>query len=499
MESGASQGWLWARGKSMATGRKQRFCTECGRPLDEGSQFCPYCGHECKDPEGAKAAPAARDSDGAPDGAGNANASEMAGAGEGKAGPKRKAIVAVCVVAAILAVSLGGYVGWRAYQAHAKEEAKEAYDSAYEKRAVALRIVAPNYTKGATRIPLHVTGTDLDGKKVDTVLYVSGNGEKLRLRQGAYQVQPVASPILDDGTIYTCPRTAASVTVGAGASSWSKSSNSASSASSQGSSKKKGASSGKASITFEVPKAADVTDQMIADAKKAAAADPKDGGKAEKLAEVAKKKRDDAVAAQKEAEEKAAEEKVAQQKKAWYQKYADVIKAQEDGIDSLNVSSGGGSGSRYLEWALYDVDGDGSPELLTRCVNDSMASGDNLACIAGISGGTASELVDFHVEVRDWYYLSTNGVLRESGSGGAYTGGDTYYHVTSSGVEKFAEVEWDMSGSDDLDDENVAYTYSNSEEGIDSETVDQDFEKQLLAKYPTTPLTNYDWTTNPLG
>jgi hypothetical protein len=105
----------------------------------------------------------------------------------------------------------------------------------------------------------------------------------------------------------------------------------------------------------------------------------------------------------------------------------------------------------------------------------------------------------FHREMRDWYFLSSDGVLRESGSGGAFTGFDNYFHVTSGGVEKFASASWDRTNPDDLDDTSVTYLYSNSDEGFSNREVDSDFVKQLEDRHPTKSYDDYDWEQNPLG
>jgi hypothetical protein len=105
----------------------------------------------------------------------------------------------------------------------------------------------------------------------------------------------------------------------------------------------------------------------------------------------------------------------------------------------------------------------------------------------------------FHREMRDWYSLSSDGVLRESGSGGAFTGFDDYFHVTSGGVEKFASTSWDRTNPDDLGDTSVTFLYSNSDGGASNREVDSDFIKQLEDRHSTKSYDDYDWEQNPLG
>lgn len=511
----------------MAADNATRFCTECGMRMKEGERFCTNCGHDSLEDHVDSAEPGDHGEAGTlaeeRGETSQADAIELpeegAGSGtptEGETKPRwtrrKKVILAVCVFAGALACFLGGYAVVKNHEARVEAAQKAAYQTAHEEKAVAISITAPNYSEGSTRIPLHVTGTDLDGKKVDKVAYVSGGKDTLKLRQGTYQIQPVASPILADGTVYQVPKDGVEVTVGGGASSWKDSSEKSAEAvspfspgdggssvdSAEGDHSGDGASGVKVSgsIEFSVPDAYSVTDQMIDEARKAASSDPQDDGKAEKLAQTATKKRDDAVVEKKAADEKAAQERAAEQRKAYFEQYADIINSQKN---ELSEMYGGNPGPRYLVWALYDIDGDGSPELLTRCVNDDMAGDDCLSCVSGISQGKARELVGFHCEMRDWYFLSSDGVLRESGSGGAYTGFDDYFHVTSGGVEKFASASWDRTNPDDLGDTSVTYLYSNSDEGVSNREVDSDFVQQLEDKHPTKSYDDFDWEENPLG
>lgn len=495
--------------------------------MEEGERFCTNCGHDSFEDRVESAESGGHSGEEKlPEAVGETSQVDAAEPSEEAAGQKaviesgpkprwtrrKKVGLAVCVSACVLACCLGGYVVVKNHEAQVEAAQKAAYQKAHEEKSVSISITAPNYSEGSTRIPLHVTGTDLDGKKVDKVAYVSGKKDTLKLRQGTYQIKPVASPILADGTVYQVPEDGVKVTVGNGASSWKDSSEKSPDAISPFSPGDGGSAvdsvegdhsgDGKSgvevsgSIEFTVPEPYSVTDQMIDEAKKAASSDPQDDGKAEKLAQVATKKRDDAAADKKEADEKAAQEKAAEQKKEYFEKYADVINSQKSELLEINADY---PGSRYLVWTLYDIDGDGSPELLTRCVNDDMAGDDRLSCVSGISQGKAHELVEFRCEIRDWYFLSSDGVLRESGSGGAFTGFDDYFHVTSGAAEKFATVSWDRTNPDDFDDTSVTYVYSNSDEGISDREVDSDFVQQLEDKHPTKSNDDFDWEDNPLG
>ena len=67
---------------------------------------------------------------------------------------------------------------------------------------------------GATKLPVHVTGTDVDGKDVDTVFYVDSEGNGIKLMQGNYSLQVAASPLGADGEIWDVPNVSVSIKLG---------------------------------------------------------------------------------------------------------------------------------------------------------------------------------------------------------------------------------------------------------------------------------------------
>lgn len=142
---------------------------------------------------------------------------------------------------------------------------------------------------GASRLPVHITGKEERGKKVDAVRYVDSSGEGVELRRGSYKAEIAASPIAADGTVYAIPAEKLSIKLGEKAA------------------EKKIVDAG--DVALEPVEASEVTDDQIAAAKKYAEEDK--GAKkagfsidAEALATAATKRRDDAVAA-KQAEEEA--------------------------------------------------------------------------------------------------------------------------------------------------------------------------------------------------
>ena len=298
------------------------YCNNCGARIErDGSSFCPYCGAPLDaappdDPSASDAAPAAptgaadapgpkpADAPGAAPAPAPAAPAPAADKGaspaprSGKAGRRGRRPVVLVVVALVAAIAAaGGVVWWKSEQDRqaAAQAAQAAWDAAHAERSVHLTIVAPGYTSAATRIPLEVTGTDLDGDAVTRTEYVGADDPSISLQQGSYEIRVTASPILEDGSLYSLPEGPVGVTVGDD-------------------------DEATADGTIElaaVDDPASVTDEQIAAAKAAAEADPQDDGRAESLAQSAVARRDDAVAAKKAAEEeKAAAEEAARQAEA---------------------------------------------------------------------------------------------------------------------------------------------------------------------------------------
>lgn len=266
------------------------FCRKCGSIIEAGAQFCAVCGASVVPDDQAQtggANPSPVDA-AAPTGSQQVNMSAEAVASS----PKRskKPFIIAAVVVALLAV--GGGAGYY-FGIYAPEQAREAaeQEALAAKHAVRFTVSAEGWdtSAGASRLPLHITGKEARGKKVDVVRYVDSTGAGVELRRGSYKAEVAASPIAADGTIYAVPGKKIDVKV------------------SKKAEGKKSIDAG--NVSLAPVEATEVTDDEIAAAKKYAEEDA--GAKkagfsfdADALAQTATKRRDDAVA-DKQAEEEA--------------------------------------------------------------------------------------------------------------------------------------------------------------------------------------------------
>lgn len=265
-------------------GSLQMFCRNCGSKIEDEARFCPVCG----EPIAAEyEAPAESQGDYQPAPAAEAQPTTPAPA---KAKRSKRPLAIAAVVIALLAA--GGGAGYY-FGVYAPEQARQAaeQEALAAKHAVRFSVSAQGWdtSAGASRLPVHITGKEERGKKVDTVRYIDSDGGGVELHRGSYEAEVAASPIAADGTIYAVPTDKLDIKLGEKAA------------------EKKAVDAG--DVTLEPVEASEVTDDQIAAAKKYAEED--EGAKkagfnidAEALSTAATKRRDDAVAA-KQAEDEA--------------------------------------------------------------------------------------------------------------------------------------------------------------------------------------------------
>ena len=65
--------------------------------------------------------------------------------------------------------------------------------------------ISGGYDTSSSRIPMQITGTDINGNDVDKTVFLAYSGVDVELPEGTYEAKVVGSPISSTGTIYKIP------------------------------------------------------------------------------------------------------------------------------------------------------------------------------------------------------------------------------------------------------------------------------------------------------
>lgn len=194
-------------------------CPNCGTDLPDEAQFCFECGASLKElttsipttqvaPEAPKPMPDTIRRPAASPAPGSSLESQAPAKPAKKRLPTR-AIVAIVIALVLVACGTGALV--YALSSAAPTASQAATRTPHP---VVTRVSIDGYEDGSSRIPIHVTGEDVDGNKVDKVVYLAFSGPDMELVAGTYHMEAVGSPIASDGTIYTLPTRSIDITLG---------------------------------------------------------------------------------------------------------------------------------------------------------------------------------------------------------------------------------------------------------------------------------------------
>lgn len=128
-----------------------------------------------------------------------------------KMSPKRRNLMVAGAVVVALVAGGAGYAAWNGYR---QEQAAIAAANAHTMMSVQIGVHAAGLDcSTGSKIPVQVSGQDVDGSSVSETLYVDEHGRGIKLLPGDYTLSIAASPIASDGTVYAVPTTKAQVTI----------------------------------------------------------------------------------------------------------------------------------------------------------------------------------------------------------------------------------------------------------------------------------------------
>lgn len=158
------------------------YCCECGGEVSEDATFCRHCGTPTNEESQPEQTPAERPT-----------APELSR----KKMPRGAMIGIIVAVVALIAAIIGGGLF-----IHDKQEQERLHST----HAVTLVLTLENYNPATdTRIPLQITGTDVDGAACDELVFVDTNVPTIDLVAGEYDVAFPASPLTESGAFYQPP------------------------------------------------------------------------------------------------------------------------------------------------------------------------------------------------------------------------------------------------------------------------------------------------------
>ena len=206
------------------------YCPNCGNKLPEDARFCPECGKPISMQPATHTNPAQRPAPAQPSSASQPNHEEQTyqmppavetpyvpgsqrASYQGPVPPAQNrsnnglvvgVIIAVIVLMLITAVatvscaalSIGGSMG---ITPSIGSSVHTMHDVTFVTNDFG------DYDQNSSRIPVQITGTDVDGNKVDKTIFLAHSGVDTQLAEGTYEARVLGSPIASNGTIYDYP------------------------------------------------------------------------------------------------------------------------------------------------------------------------------------------------------------------------------------------------------------------------------------------------------
>ncbi|MDO4806103.1 MAG: hypothetical protein Q4A07_02520 [Coriobacteriales bacterium] len=167
-------------------------CPYCGAPLSNESSRCANCGYNIDEQPVQIGVPGAH----LP---ARATTSDQAPVRQGHG--LRTVAVVLCILLAAGLATCGFAVG-------------SYLNAVHQPHPVTFMVNISNYDQDSSRIPVRITGTDMDGNKIDQTIFLAHSGVDVELPKGRYQAEVLGSPISSTGIIYHIPTTIINFTLG---------------------------------------------------------------------------------------------------------------------------------------------------------------------------------------------------------------------------------------------------------------------------------------------
>ena len=164
------------------------YCPYCGRDIPQNTSICPACHGLVSEAMMAQYY----------QGQDSSEYSREAVERQLSQKPEKSSkwpIIAVLLVVLALLVAFIGY-----------PLAQEAISSSRDVHRVTFLLKTPGYNDEATALPVHVTGTKLDGSEYDQMVYLDGGGNGVSLEPGSYKLSFPGGSILSTGTVLVAPK-----------------------------------------------------------------------------------------------------------------------------------------------------------------------------------------------------------------------------------------------------------------------------------------------------
>ena len=164
-------------------------CPQCGTNLPENARFCTQCGYKLhqeapSQPQGTSY---------------RQDEQQQTNTDTGNPKKSRAKLLGIGIAVALVSLFVAGCVTLATFWGTITRA------GSHEPHPVTFIVSIKGYDDDSSRIPVSITGTDVDGNRVDKTIFLARSGVDVELVAGSYHAKVLGSPIASDGTIYQYP------------------------------------------------------------------------------------------------------------------------------------------------------------------------------------------------------------------------------------------------------------------------------------------------------